>query len=198
MKNGMMLTGKDLISIGIYTAILFVLNFVAMFTGIVPPLWIILPGTFGILTAIPFALMNLKVRKPFAIIIMGAVVALLYFITGQFTVLLLATFAIGCIVSELIRFLFHYQDTFVSLTISFIAFCYGMVGSPLPIWVYGDSFFAQIRENGMTEDYIASLQNYTSAGALAVMLISPIIGGIIGMLIARLFFRKHFKRAGVV
>ena len=75
MKEEMKLTGKDLVNIGIYTAILFVLNFVAMFTGIVPILWIVLPGTTGILTAIPFALMNLKVKKPGAVLIMGAVAA---------------------------------------------------------------------------------------------------------------------------
>lgn len=194
----MKLTGKDLINIGIYTAILFVLNFLAMFTGIVPTLWIVLPGTTGILTAIPFTLMNLKVRKPGAILIMGLVVALLYFLSGQFTVLLLATFVAGCLVAEIVRFAFRYKDTFISLIISFVAFCYGMIGSPLPIWLYGDSFFAQIAENGMTQEYIKTLQNYTSFNALIVMLISPIVGGILGMLISKLLFKKHLKKAGIV
>lgn len=194
----MKLTGKDLINIGIYTAILFVLNFLAMFTGIVPTLWIVLPGTTGILTAIPFTLMNLKVRKPGAILIMGLVVALLYFLSGQFTVLLLATFVAGCLVAEIVRFAFRYKDTFISLIISFVAFCYGMIGSPLPIWLYGDSFFAQIAENGMTQEYIKTLRNYTSFNALIVMLISPIVGGILGMLISKLLFKKHLKKAGIV
>ena len=198
MKAEMKLNGKDLINIGIFTAILFVLNFVAMFTGIIPALWIVLPGTAGIMTAIPFSLMNLKVRKPGAVLIMGAVVALLYFVTGQFTVLLLITFAIGCVLAELVRFLFHYQDTFLSLTLSFIAFCFGMVGSPLPIWLYGDSFFEQIAANGMTQDYVTALSNYTSVGHLMIMLISPIVGGTLGMLLAKMLFKKHFKKAGVV
>ncbi|VUX11579.1 MptD family putative ECF transporter S component [Dorea formicigenerans] len=198
MNKEMKLTGKDLINIGIYTAILFVLNFLAMFTGIVPTLWIVLPGTTGILTAIPFTLMNLKVRKPGAILIMGLVVALLYFLSGQFTVLLLATFVAGCLVAEIVRFAFRYKDTFISLIISFVAFCYGMIGSPLPIWLYGDSFFAQIAENGMTQEYIKTLQNYTSFNALIVMLISPIVGGILGMLISKLLFKKHLKKAGIV
>ena len=127
MKQEMKLTGKDLINIGIYTAILFVLNFVAMFAGIVPFLWTILPGTAALLTAIPFAMMNLKVKKPGAILIMGAIVALIYFVTGQFTVLLLITFVVACIASEAIRFAFHYKDTFVTMTVSFIAFSFGMI-----------------------------------------------------------------------
>lgn len=198
MNQNRKLTGKELINIGIYTAILFVLSFAAMLTSIIPALWIILPGTTALFTAIPFALMNLKVRKPLAIIIMGAIVALLYFVSGQFTVLLLITFAAGCLISELVRFLFHYKDSMLSLTISFAAFSYGMAGSPLPIWIYEEAFFRQIAENGMSEEYIAALQNFTSLPALIIMLVSPVIGAVLGMQITKLIFRKHFKRAGII
>lgn len=77
------LTGRDLITIGIFSAIYFVLNLAAMITGFVPVLWLLLPGVAGILTGIPFMLMESKVRKPGAILIMGAIIALLYFVTGQ-------------------------------------------------------------------------------------------------------------------
>lgn len=198
METREKIVGKDLISIGIYTAILFVLNFIGMFAAIIPPLWIVLPGVAGILTGIPYMMMCVKVRKPGAVLIMGAIVALLYFITGQFTVLLLVTFVAACVLAEAVRFLTHYKDTFLSLTLSFICFCYGMTGSPLPIWLYGESFFQQIAENGMTEDYISALQSFTSPLAMVVMLISPIVGGFIGALLAKLLFKKHFKKAGIV
>lgn len=77
------LTGRDLITIGIFSAIYFVLNLAAMITGFIPVLWLLLPGVAGILTGIPFMLMESKVRKPGAILIMGAITALLYFVTGQ-------------------------------------------------------------------------------------------------------------------
>lgn len=38
------LTGRDLITIGIFSAIYFVLNLAAMITGFVPVLWLLLPG----------------------------------------------------------------------------------------------------------------------------------------------------------
>ena len=79
------------------------LNLAAMFTGFVPVLWLLLPGVTGIVTGIPFLLMTSKVRKPGAVLIMGTITALLYFVTGQFTVLLLITFAIACVLSELYR-----------------------------------------------------------------------------------------------
>lgn len=198
MEESKKLTGRDFITIGIFSAIYFVLNLAAMITGIVPVLWLLLPGVAGIVTGIPFMLMEAKVRKPGVVLIMGAITALLYYVTGQFTVLLLITFAIACVLSEVYRAITKYDSNFVHMTISFIIFCYGMLGSPLAIWVYRDSFLAQIQQNGMTAEYVETLSGLISTPMLIVLCISPIIGGLIGALIAKGLFRKHFKKAGVV
>ena len=174
------------------------LNLAAMFTGFVPVLWLLLPGVTGIVTGIPFLLMTAKVRKPGAVFIMGTITALLYFVTGQFTVLLLITFAIACILSELYRFVTKYDNSFTHMMISFVFFCYGMLGSPLAIWVYKDSFLAQIQQNGMSTEYVWSLSGLISTPMLIILCISPVIGGVIGALIAKGLFRKHFKKAGIV
>ena len=84
------------------------------------------------------------------------------------------------------------------MTIAFIIFCYGMLGSPLAIWVYKDSFLAQIQQNGMSAEYVSSLSGLISTPMLIALCISPIIGGIIGALMAKGLFRKHFKKAGIV
>lgn len=192
------LTGRDLITIGIFSAIYFVLNFVAMITGFVPVLWLLLPGVAGILTGIPFMMMESKVRKPGSILIMGAITALLYFVTGQFTVLLLITFAVASILSEVYRAITKYDNNFIHMTISFIIFCYGMLGSPMAIWVYKDSFLAQIQQNGMSAEYVQSLSGLISTPMFIGLCVSPIIGGLVGAMIAKGLFRKHFRKAGIV
>ena len=198
MEESKKLSGRDLITIGIFSAIYFVLNLAAMITGFVPVLWLLLPGVAAIVTGIPFMLLASKVRKPGAILIMGAITALLYFVTGQFTVLLLITFAAACILSEIYRAVTKYDNSFFHMTIAFIIFCYGMLGSPLAIWVYKDSFLAQIQQNGMSAEYVSSLSGLISTPMLIALCISPIIGGIIGALMAKGLFRKHFKKAGIV
>lgn len=198
MNDSRKLTGRDLITIGIFSAIYFVLNFAAMITGFVPVLWLLLPGVAGILTGIPFMLMESKVRKPGAVLIMGAITALLYFVTGQFTVLLLITFAAACILSEVYRAFTKYDNNFVHMTISYIIFCYGMLGSPMAIWVYKDSFLAQIQQNGMSAEYVQSLSGLISTPMFIGLCISPIVGGFVGAMIAKGLFRKHFKKAGIV
>ena len=94
MNQNRKLTGKNVITIGIYSAIYFVMNFAAMMTGLIPLLWILLPGTVAILTGIPFLLMVVKVPKPGAVLIKGLITAFMDLVTGQITVLILITMII--------------------------------------------------------------------------------------------------------
>ena len=58
------LKGKDLITIGIFSAIYFVINFAFMLLGgIHPVLWMLMPGFIAVFAGIPFMLMVAKVAK---------------------------------------------------------------------------------------------------------------------------------------
>ena len=197
MNQNRKLTGKDVIAIGIYSAIYFVMNFAAMMTGFIPLLWILLAGTAAILTGIPFLLMAVKVPKPGAVLIMGFITAFLYFATGQFTVLILITMLIACVLSETYRYITKYALKFRNLVVAFILFSYGMVGSPLALFVYRESFLAQISET-MSRKYVAAISSYITTPMLILLLVSPIAGGLLGALIAKGIFKKHFKKAGIV
>ena len=191
------LTGKDVIAIGIYSAIYFVMNFAAMITGFIPLFWILLAGTAAILTSIPFLLMAVKVPKPGAVLIMGFITAFLYFITGQYTVLILITMLIACVLSETYRYITKYALKFRNLVVAFILFSYGMVGSPLALFVYRESFLAQISET-MSRKYVVAISSYITTSMLILLLVSPIVGGLLGALIAKGIFKKHFEKAGIV
>lgn len=197
MNQNRKLTGKDVIAIGIYSAIYFVMNFAAMMTGFIPLLWILLAGTAAILTGIPFLLMAVKVPKPGAVLIMGFITAFLYFATGQFTVLILITMLLACVLSEGYRYITKYVLKFRNLAVTFILFSYGMVGSPLALFVYRESFLAQISET-MSRKYVAAISSYITTPMLILLLVSPIAGGFLGALIAKGIFKKHFKKAGIV
>lgn len=142
--------------------------------------------------------MESKVQKPGAILIMGLITAVLYFVTGQFTVLLLITFAVACILSEAYRAITKYDNRFIHMTISFILFCYGMLGSPLAIWVYKDSFLTQIQQNRNVRRICrVAFHGLISVPMLVALCISPVVGGAIGALISKGLFRKHFRKAGI-
>ena len=71
--------GKDLITIGIFSAIYFVINFAFMLMGgFHPILWILMPGFIAVFAGIPFMLMTAKVQKLGAVFLMGLADLLCY------------------------------------------------------------------------------------------------------------------------
>ena len=134
------LKGKDLITIGIFSAIYFVINFAFMLLGgIHPVLWMLMPGFIAVFAGIPFMLMVAKVQKPGAVFLMGLITALIYFATGQFTLVILISMASTCILAEVVRMVTKY-NSFKGNSIAYVIFSLGMVGSPLPIWLFKASF----------------------------------------------------------
>lgn len=196
--NGKMLKGRDLITIGIFSAIYFVINFIFMLmSGFHPIIWILMPALIALFTGIPFMLMCAKVQKPGAVIMMGMITGLLYFVTGQFTVVILATFVVGCGLGEIARIVTKY-NSYKGNTISFALFSLGMTGSPLPIWIMRESFLTQIAGQGMPADYVATLEAVSSPAMLIVMVAAPVVTAVIGAFIAKGMFKKHFAKAGIV
>ena len=195
---GKILKGRDLISIGIFTALYFVIQFVFMLLGgIHPALWVFMPALDALFAGIPFMLMCAKVQKPGAVIIMGLIVGLIYFATGMFTPLILGMMAGACVVAEIIRALARYCS-FLGDALAYAVFGFGMCGSPLPLWVFHDSFVAQIAAQGMGADYLASLESLSTTPMLVAMFVATFVAGLAGAYIARGLFKKHFAKAGLV
>ena len=166
------MSGKDVITVGIFSAIYFVINFAFMLLGgLHPLLWILMPGFIALFTGIPYLMMCAKVQKVGSVLLMGLITGLIYYVTGQFTVVIL---------------------------VSFVLFSVGMVGSPLPIWLMREDFLRQITEQGMPADYVNTLAALSSNGMLIVLFLAPVVGAVIGGILARAMFRKHFEKAGLV
>lgn len=197
-SEGRMLKGRDLITVGIFSALYFVINFAFMLIGgFHPLLWVLMPVLIALFTGIPFMLMCAKVQKPGAVLIMGLITALIYFVTGTFTPFIIGLMAVACLVAELIRAATKYTS-FKGNTVAFAVFGLGMCGSPLPIWVFRDSFFAQIASQGMSAEYFSTLDAVTGTPMLFVMFIGTFIAGFAGAYLARGLFKKHFVKAGLV
>lgn len=197
-KESKTLKGKDLITIGIFSAIYFVINFAFMLiSGFHPMIWILMPAFIALFAGIPFMLVCARVQKTGAILLMGLITGLIYFVTGQFTVVILITFVIGCGLGELVR-VFTKYSSFWGNTLAYVCFSLGMTGSPLPIWIMRESFLAQISEQGMPADYVATLEAVSSPAMLPVLFAAPVVCALIGAVVTKAMFRKHFAKAGIV
>ena len=77
---GNKLNGRDLINIGIYAAIYFVIVMALAMTGLIPIFLILLSSMIGIIGGIPFMLFLTKVKKPGMILIMSLIMGIMMFI----------------------------------------------------------------------------------------------------------------------
>lgn len=191
------LKGRDLITVGIFTALYFVINFLFMLlSGLHPYLWVFMPAIDALFAGIPFMLACAKVPKFGTVLIIGMVPSLIYFITGMFTPLILGLMLASCVVAEIIRAATRYES-FTGNAVAYAVFGFGMCGSPLPLWVFHDSFVAQIAGQGMGADYLATLETAVNPGMLVAMFAATFVAGLVGAYIARGMFRKHFVKAGL-
>ena len=77
------LQGKDLITIGIYTALYIVAIFVASVANVTPLTFMFYPAISSLLGAVFFIMLATKVQKFGAVIIWGVIVGLLYLVLGM-------------------------------------------------------------------------------------------------------------------
>lgn len=74
---------KDLVSIGVFAVIYFVLMFGVGMMGIIPILFLIYPTVLGIIAGTVLMLFMAKVQKPWALFILGMISPLVMFAMGR-------------------------------------------------------------------------------------------------------------------
>lgn len=94
------LQGKDLITIGIYTALYIAAIFVASVVNITPLTFMFYPAVSSLLGAVFFVMLATKVQKFGAVIIWGVIVGLLYLVLGM--ALTLPFFVAAAVIAQLI------------------------------------------------------------------------------------------------
>ena len=195
-KRERLLKGRDLINIGVFFALYFILTMIPMvLSGIHPMIWVLFPGLAAIVGSIPYLLLCARVQKPFAVLIMGVLMALICASTGYFTIALVLTIC-SSLAAEIVRW--RTGDWFYGgYAASFVLFSFVWLASPLPIWLYHDSFMAQIQNQGMSAEYVAACAQVSEPPFMVVCITFAIVGALIGALVTRKLFKKHFAKAGL-
>lgn len=198
MVNSNRLQIKDLVTTGIYSAIYFVLNLIVMICGgISPIIWMAMPTVVALICGVIYLLLVMKVQKTGPVIFMGLITAIIYFATGTFTILVVITYLVACIAAEIIRRAGGFGNMAANI-VSYGVFSIGLVGSPLPIWMFREDFLQQMIDQGMPDAYVSTLAAMTPSWVLILMIVATFIFGIIGGCIGSRLLKKHFKKAGLV
>lgn len=185
---------KDLINIGIFTAIYFILFFGVGMVGFIPIFMVLLPFLCSLVTGIPFMLFLTKVNKFGMITIMGTLLGGAMIITGHHWIVIFLGFICGFL-ADIIMKSGDYRE-WKKILIGFCVFSQWLIGGMIPMFVMRDSFFENLRKS-YGDSYTNTLLELTPNWMFIVLIILGIIGSILGAYIGKNSLKKHFKRAGI-
>ncbi len=187
-------SGKDLINIGVYTAIYFIIVMVCAFMGLVPILMVCYAFIAPVLGAIPMILYYTKINKFGMLSISGIITGGITGLCGMgiFPFIFAIIFAV---LADLILKAGNYKSVKAIVT-SYAVFSLWLLGNYLPIFIDPIGYFASRQEYG--QEYADALSSFLPPWMLPVMTIGIIISAVIGAYIAKAISRKHFEKAGLV
>ncbi|MDK2905194.1 MAG: energy-coupling factor transport system substrate-specific component [Eubacteriaceae bacterium] len=188
------LQAKDLINIGIFTAIYFVVFFATGMVGYIPVMMLVMPFLCPFMAGIPLMLFLTKVHKFGMITIMGLVLSILMILLGHPWVGL--PFGILFpLLADLILKSGQYTDWQKIKTASMV-FSLWIIGQFVPFFFMRDSYFATLRA-GYGDVYADTLMAITPLWVFFVIIAFAALGGLAGALLGKSVLKKHFQRAGI-
>ncbi len=187
---------KDLVTIGVFTVIYFVLMFLSGMIGIVPILYLAYPTVAGIITGIVIMLFMAKVQKPGGLFILGLICSLIVIAMGN-TYVILVHALISIVIAEIIRKTGGYKS-FKYNMLSFAIFNTWICGFLMQVLLAKDKVIEIAETRGMGYAYIMKLIALLNFSSMILVYIGAIVGGIIGAYIGKAFLKKHFEKAGII
>ncbi|MDR1067905.1 MAG: MptD family putative ECF transporter S component [Clostridiales Family XIII bacterium] len=192
------LKAKDLISLAIFSVVFIAVYMAcALPTGLIVQLYPFCAGIAMVPCGIVWAYLRTKAPKPLAILIQGVLFAVIVFIMGSGWFVSAGVLA-GAVLAELFARIGAYKS-FTWNVVGYAAFavCFnlGMFGI---ILIARDYYYDFCIESGMTEEYMQELLSFINGPLLALSSALSAAGAVIGMLLGRVFLKKHFIKAGIV
>ena len=189
----------DLIMIGVFTALYFVLVAVATLFSSVALMgfgMILLPAVAALICVCVYMLMVARVGKFGAISVMGIVVGLFLFVSGHF-VLSLAASVVFPVIADAIACAGGYRSR-TGILASYVVFCYGLTGPILPLWFMKDAYVASLQARGKDSSYIDGVFAHVNAGTFFVAMAAVLICALLGGWFGQRMLKKHFAKAGII
>lgn len=186
---------KDLINVGLFTVIYFVLGCcVAIPIGTVPIFLPILGTLWVIITGIPFMLFLTRVKKFAMITLMAVLSGLLMGFTGMgfFVVPLGLVFGL---LGDFVVKSGEYKSIKKGI-LGYAIFSLWMVGTYIPMYFMADNARADFASQ-FSEDYADKVMSVMPMWSFILVVASIFIFAIVGGLIGKALLKKHFKKAGI-
>lgn len=186
---------KDLISLGLFTVLFFVLGCcVAIPIGFVPVFLPVLGALWTLITGIPFMLYAVRVKKFGLVTIMAILSGLLMGLTGMGYWGIL-TGAVFGVLGDLLMKSGEYRSAKKTI-LGYGVFSLWMVGTYIPMYFMVEQSRADFAA-GFGEEYADKVMSVMPAWSLILVVAGIFVFAILGGLLGKAVLKKHFVKAGI-
>lgn len=191
------ITTRDLIPIGIFSAIMIVIRIIVEISGALgPAVWIFMPMINAVLLAPVYMLLVSKVPRIGAVSVNGILMALFTFIFNG-TWIGLSFFLVFSILADLIRYIIGCRKK-TGAVISYVLYALGPIGAFVTFLWLGQPYIELMLEAGLEQSYIDGLMNLINGWALPGVAVGTIIVATIMSFVAINMVKKNFKKESIV
>lgn len=194
--NKKSLTVKDLVTIGIFTALFFVFEMIGSLPFAPnPALTFYQPFGIALLCGPIFLLMVAKTPKRGAITILGLINGIVWFVLGMHWAMDLGYVIMG-IAADVVAGMKEYKSAKINI-LAYALFCLGPAGVFVAYFANPVAWAGTMLNNGVAQEYIDMMTASAPTGMLPVILLGTLaLAGISG-LAGRRLLKKQFERAGI-
>lgn len=186
---------RDLVNVGIFSALYIVLGFMSSSIGYIPAFIVIATASVAIVTSIPMFLFYSKIERPilccmlFCGIFGGAMLVM-----GQSIIMFAISLAVGLLSGTILKII---GKNFAGLYMANIVLSLMSSSMLLPLWLYTEEYLEYTR--GMCDEgYVAKLAELSgSIWPLVGIYGFGMLGAVVGGLVARRIMKRHFERIGL-
>ena len=190
------LSVKDLVTVGIFSALFLVFALVGgIFFAPNPVLTFYMPVGSALLCGPVYLLMMAKVQKRWAATILGALLCIVWFVTGMHWAMALGYLITG-IAADLVAGTGEYKSKKVN-SLSYILLSLGGTASYLVFFADPDGWARTMLSNGTEQSYIDTMRSTGTTWLLVIMLVGTILAAAISAFVGCKMLKKQFEKSGI-
>lgn len=196
MKNEK-LNSKDYITLGIYSAISFVIMLIAGITNLSPYTYLLYPITYSLFNGVIYLYVVTKIPKRGSIVLMNIVPILYLVFTGVQGMISALAILVFALIAELI--VGDDRTNMKKIQLSYIVFTgWASIGGEYRFFLSSEGYFAEALQSGLDPAYVDALRGFVDFRWWIGTFIVTIITSYLGMKLGTSIVKKHLKKAGVL
>ena len=181
---------------GIFSALFLVFALVGgIFFAPNPVLTFYMPVGSALLCDPVYLLMLAKVKKRWAASILGAILCIVWFVTGMHWAMALGYLVMG-VAADFVAGAGEYKSKMIN-SVSYIIISLGGTASYLVFFANPDGWAKTMLGNGTEQSYIDTMRETGSVWIMLVMLVGTVLAAAVSAFVGCKMLRKQFEKSGI-